>query len=64
VVRAADCAHERVHQATCRWARDHATGGFEGWLQNPNNYRQNELDAYAAGIKVLEDWMKDNGCSG
>jgi len=64
VVRIADCAHERVHQATCRWARDHAAGGFGGWLQNPNNYRQNELDAYAAGIKVLEDWMKDNGCSG
>lgn len=64
IVRTADCTHERVHQATCRWARDHAMGGFEGWSMNPQNYRQNELDAYAAGIKVLEDWMAANGCSG
>jgi hypothetical protein len=63
VVRASDCAHERHHQDRCRWARDNAAGGFEGWAMNPWNYRQEELDAYDAGIQVLEDWMAANGCS-
>jgi hypothetical protein len=58
----ADCAHEKVHQATCRWARDHYTGGYFAWMMNPSNYQQNEIDAYKAGIKVLDDWLKKNGC--
>jgi hypothetical protein len=62
VIREADCAHEKVHQAKCRWARNHAAGGYIGWMTNPWNYRQNEMDAYAAGIKELEDWMAKNGC--
>lgn len=63
IVRAADCAHERVHQAKCRWARDHATGGYGGWVTDPKNYRQNELDAYKAGMDKLDEWMRAHGCN-
>ncbi len=59
-VRVADCAHERSHQVRCRWARDNAAGGHGGWLMNAANTRQDELDAYAAGIKALDDWMSKN----
>jgi hypothetical protein len=62
IFRASDCAHEKTHQAKCRWARDNVTGGFVTWMSNAWNYRQNEIDAYNAGIKVLDDWMKKNGC--
>jgi len=56
----ADCVHERVHQAKCRWARDHASGGFDGWTVNPRNVQQNEIDAYNAGIQYLKDWLAQN----
>jgi hypothetical protein len=62
IILAADCAHEKTHQAKCRWARDNVTGGYGTWMMNAWNYRQNEIDAYNAGIKVLEDWMNKNGC--
>ncbi len=63
IILVSDCTHERTHQATCRWARDHVTGGYGTWMNNAANYRQNEIDAYNTGIKVLEDWMNKNGCS-
>jgi hypothetical protein len=63
IILTSDCAHEKVHQAKCRWARDNVTGGYGAWMQNAWNYRQNEIDAYNAGIKVLEDWMKNSNCS-
>jgi len=62
IFRTSDCAHEKTHQAKCRWARDNVTGGYITWMNNAWNYRQNEIDAYNAGIKVLDDWMKNNGC--
>ncbi len=63
IILASDCAHEKTHQAKCRWARDNVTGGYGAWMNNAWNYRQNEIDAYNAGIKALEDWMNNNGCS-
>jgi len=63
IILISDCAHERTHQATCRWARDNVTGGYGAWMSNASNYRQNEIDAYNAGIKALEDWMSKNGCN-
>ncbi|MFC1661807.1 hypothetical protein ACFL3S_10215 [Gemmatimonadota bacterium] len=63
VVRESDCAHERVHQTTCRWARTNAAGAYEGWMVDPLHYRADEMKAYDAGIKVLEDWKAANGCS-
>jgi hypothetical protein len=63
IILTADCTHERTHQAKCRWARDNVAGGFGTWMMNPWNYRQNEIDAYNAGIKVLDDWMNKNGCN-
>jgi len=62
VLREADCIHEKVHQAKCRWAREHADGGYTGWTVDPKNVRQNEIDAYNAGIKFLRDWLAKNGC--
>lgn len=63
IFRASDCAHEKTHQAKCRWARDNVAGGYMAWMDNNAwNYRQNEIDAYNAGIKALEDWVKENGC--
>lgn len=62
VIRQADCAHEKVHQAKCRWARDHAAGGYEAWMSDAQNYQQNEKDAYQAGIQELDNWLKKNGC--
>jgi len=62
-IRASDCALEGVHRTTCRWARDNVAGGFRVWGNNPANRRQNELDAYAAGIQELENWKQDNGCN-
>jgi hypothetical protein len=62
IILISDCAHERTHQAKCRWARENVTGGYGAWMNNAANYRQNEIDAYNAGIKVLENWMSQNGC--
>ncbi len=61
-LRASDCAHEKVHQARCRWAREHAAGGYEGWRMEAKNARQDEIDAYNAGIKFLQDWLAANDC--
>jgi hypothetical protein len=61
-LRESDCAHEKVHQARCRWAREHATGGYEGWRMDARNARQDEIDAYNAGIKFLQDWLAANDC--
>jgi hypothetical protein len=58
--REAACAHERSHQEKCRHARDNAAGGYRGWLSSAANTRQDELDAYAAEIKALNDWMNKN----
>jgi hypothetical protein len=44
------------------WLRDNVTGGYVSWMNNAWNYRQNEIDVYNAEIKVLDDWMKKNGC--
>lgn len=61
VVRRAACAHERVHQIACFITRALLLfDGFRVWLGDPANLRQNELDAYAAEIKMLDDWMKAN----
>ena len=62
IFRESDCAHEKTHQAKCRWARDHAAGGFQSWVNDAANYRQNELDAYQAGIDALKNWQQQNGC--
>jgi hypothetical protein len=51
-----------VHQASCRWAREHAAGGYEGWLMDARNVRQDEINAYNAGIKYLQDWLAANDC--
>jgi hypothetical protein len=61
-LREADCAHEKIHQSKCRWAREHTSGGYEGWLMDARNVRQNEIDAYNAGINFLKDWLANNSC--
>ncbi len=63
IMRPADCVHEKSHQARCRWARDHATGGYTSWMMNPWNYRQDEMAAYKAGMDALKDWQAKNGCN-
>lgn len=62
ISRAADCAHEKSHQARCRWARDHATGGYPSWMNDANNYRKDEMDAYQAGMNAMKAWQAENGC--
>lgn len=62
VVREADYAHETVHQNKCRWARDSYTGGYGSWMDDAQNYRQNEIDAYQEGIRVLKDWLSKHDC--
>jgi YD repeat-containing protein len=61
ISRAADCAHEKSHQARCRWARDHATGGYPSWMSDANNYRKDEMDAYQAGMNAMRAWQAENG---
>ena len=62
IMRASDCAHEKSHQARCRWARDHATGGYPSWMNDANNYRKDEMDAYQAGMDAMKAWQAENGC--
>ena len=62
ISRAADCVHEKSHQARCRWARDHATGGYPSWMLDANNYRKDEMDAYKAGMDAMKAWQAENGC--
>ncbi len=59
----ADCAHEKVHRNTCRWARDHVAGGYGIHMSKPANYRKDELKAYQAGMDMIDNWMVDNGCN-
>lgn len=61
ISRISDCAHEKSHQARCRWARDHATGGYTSWMMNANNYRTDEMAAYKAGMDVIQEWLGQNG---
>ncbi len=58
--RTSACAHESSHQAKCRSTRGSQAGGYRGWLMDAANRRQDELDAYAAEIRALDDWMSGN----
>ena len=62
ISRASDCAHEKSHQARCRWARDNATGGYPSWMMDANNYRNDEMAAYKAGMDAMKAWQTENGC--
>lgn len=48
-------AHEKVHQETCQRANNADNMTYERYMNRPNNYGKNEVDAYQASIDSLEE---------
>jgi hypothetical protein len=48
-------AHEKVHRETCQRANNAENMTYERYMNRPNNYGKNEVDAYQASIDSLED---------
>ena len=54
-------AHEKVHHDTCESQKPTPTfrsTNYEYWINDPRNLSQNEIDAYTAGIKTLDIWIR------
>lgn len=51
-------AHEQVHIDRCiSEIRSSDGNGYERYLRVPENYRQNDLEAYKVQIKKLREWI-------
>ena len=66
IVFEADLAHEKVHQDRCgklngkEGVNVKNPYAYENYLQDKNNYANDEIEAYNAKIKVLENWLDKN----
>lgn len=67
VIRDAYVDHEKVHQSTCNRTRDpNGDGtvdnpdGYLDYMNDINNYSQDEIDAYQASIDRLQRWLDEN----
>ncbi|WP_017662368.1 hypothetical protein [Baaleninema simplex] len=61
VIYSANMAHEQFHRNTCQaQIRQSGGRGYDMYMRDPANYRQDELGAYRAGIDRARNWYNAN----
>jgi hypothetical protein len=61
IVFEADLEHEKVHQEKCkRLKTDKGEGAYWEYLQDKNNYANDDINAYNKKIEVLQNWLDKN----